>query len=124
MNRTARLLAGTLATLTLTAGLATATATTTNALPSNAFNFDEWPSYQPATPRTASPGMYFDFAGDLSRPNGVGWSSKACSMGPFPRYGMCTMSIPATLANRAPARCSGPPTPEEPQLTLPGLARL
>jgi hypothetical protein len=26
--------------------------------------------------------MYFDFAGDLSRPNGVGWSSKACSMGP------------------------------------------
>ncbi|MFD4293963.1 hypothetical protein ACFWQG_12175 [Rhodococcus sp. NPDC058532] len=64
MTRTTRLFAGTLATLALTAGLTTATATSANALIIDALDGNNWNAYEPGDVPTAYPGMYLDFTGD------------------------------------------------------------
>ena len=40
----------------------------------------------------------------------------------MPLYGTCTISIPVSCCISSPARCTVPPTPEEPYLISPGCA--
>ena len=48
--------------------------------------------------------------------------SRSVTAGPVPRYGTCSISMPAICMNSAPERCDAEPTPDEPKLSLPGLA--
>ena len=85
MNRSVRLLAGTLATLALTAGITTITATTANAALINWLLDEQWDPHAPkAGPPIAYPGMYIDFAGDMTLGSDGKpiYSTKACTMGP------------------------------------------
>jgi hypothetical protein len=46
----------------------------------------------------------------------------AVSAGAVPLNGMCTMSMPVVCLSSSVVRCAAAPMPEEPKLTLPGLA--
>ncbi|MGW0043097.1 hypothetical protein [Rhodococcus sp. NPDC003348] len=83
MKRATRLLAGTLTTLALAVGMATAAATTANAALIDAINGNDWTAYPPpaGTP-AAYPGMFIDFTGDMGADgNGITYVSKYCTMG-------------------------------------------
>ena len=47
---------------------------------------------------------------------------RSVTAGPVPRYGTCSMSMPAICANSAPDRCEAEPAPDEPKVSLPGFA--
>lgn len=100
MKRTTRLLAGTLMTLALTAGIPMATATTANAAQLDILlnGVSPWVPVAPLPGApTVYPGMYLDFTGDYTnfvdgehdpvkmeaaRANGKFTSAKSCTMGP------------------------------------------
>ena len=48
--------------------------------------------------------------------------SRSVTAGPVPRYGTCSSSTPAIWPNSAPERCDAEPAPDEPNVSLPGLA--
>jgi hypothetical protein len=81
MKRTTRLVAGTLATVALAAGMTTATATTANAALINAISDLNWTATAPTGPPSAYPGMFIDTTGDMGADaNGVKYTYKVCTM--------------------------------------------